>query len=99
MVMRSVLAIVVATFMATPTLAHSWYDARCCSGGDCHPVPCRQIRNDADGRVTFIPTGVQFFKENVLRSQDSQCHICTSRPHTDTGYGYCAYLPRAGEVW
>ena len=97
--MRTVLAAIVVSSGVSPALSHSWYDARCCSGSDCHPVPCEQIRRDADGRVTFVPTGVQFFKENVLQSQDSQCHICTSRPQTNAGYGYCAYLPRAGEVW
>ncbi|MCW6508655.1 hypothetical protein [Lichenifustis flavocetrariae] len=77
---------------ATPVGAHSWYDARCCSGRDCHPVPCDQLRSGTGGMLTFRPTGVQFSKENVLPSQDTQCHICTSRPESDTGYGYCAYV-------
>lgn len=88
------MAVTLAMLSASPAFAHSWYDARCCSDRDCHPVPCGQLRADADGGVTFLPTGVQFFRENVLLSRDAQCHICTSHPETNSGYGYCAYVAR-----
>ncbi len=88
--------LLVAVLYASPACAHSWYDTRCCSGSDCHPVSCLDLKRGAGGSVTFLPTGVTFFRENVLPSQDAQCHICTSRPQTNTGYGYCAYIPRGG---
>lgn len=86
------LAFLVMLVSAVPAGAHSWYDGRCCSGSDCHPVPCEQLTTGPDGSVTFTPTGVHFFKENVLPSRDAQCHICTSHPDRNSGYGYCAYL-------
>lgn len=85
-------ALLVLLSWATPALAHSWYDARCCSGHDCHPVPCERLHAGPVGSVVYLPTNLSFFKENVLPSQDAQCHICTSRPATDTGYGYCVYI-------
>ena len=83
---------VVLTLLASSAHAHSWYDGRCCSGRDCHPVPCDQLSQDTDGSVTFRPTGVHVFRENVLPSQDAQCHLCTSKPGRNEGYGYCAYI-------
>ncbi len=82
----------VALLLATSAQAHSWYDGRCCSGRDCHPVPCDDLSQDPDGSVTFRPTGVHVFRENVLPSQDAQCHLCTSKPGRNEGYGYCAYM-------
>ena len=90
--MRSWVIVLLGLGTASPASAHSWYDARCCSGHDCHPVPCEDLRALSDGSAVFLPTGVPFFRENVLPSKDAQCHICTSRPATDSGYGYCAYL-------
>ena len=75
-----------------PVASLSWYDGRCCSGRDCHPVPCDQLSTAAGGDVTFRPTGVHVFRENVLPSQDAGCHLCTSHPETNTVYGYCAYV-------
>lgn len=84
--------LLLALLSTTPAASHSWYDARCCSDHDCHPVPCQQLRQDPNGDATFLPTGVRFFRENVLPSRDAQCHICTSQPSVNRGYGYCAYL-------
>ncbi len=81
-----------AILAVSPAAAHSWYDARCCAGRDCHPVPCEDLSLAKDGSVIFRPTGVPFFKENVLPSRDAQCHICTSKPERNAGYGYCAYV-------
>ena len=84
--------VLVSVLAMTPAAAHSWYDSRCCSGRDCHPVPCEQLSVAADGSAVFLPTGIPFFRENVLPSLDARCHICTSHPGTNGGYGYCAYV-------
>ncbi len=85
-------AALVALLLATGAHAHSWYDGRCCSGRDCHPVPCEDLSQGPDGSVTYRPTGVHVFRENVLPSKDAQCHLCTSKPGRNEGYGYCAYV-------
>ena len=45
-------------------LAHSWYPSECCGDGDCHPVPCAQLRT---------------VQREPKPSQDGQCHICIHR--------------------
>lgn len=66
----------------TPAQAHSWYPPRCCSGGDCMPVP--------EGGAWPTPTGfhVRFtdpvwgaVDEDVEQSKadiskDGQYHVC-----------------------
>jgi hypothetical protein len=71
-------------------LAHSWYPLECCSGQDCHPVPCETLRENRDGSLTYTPTSNDFEARKIRPSQDAHCHICTSSPD-GRGYAYCAF--------
>ena len=73
-----------------PASSHSWYPPECCSGQDCHPVPCESLRSEDDGNLTYTPTSTHFLKRMIRPSQDSQCHICTSDPDGG-GHPYCAF--------
>ena len=73
-----------------PASAHSWYPPECCSGQDCHPVPCETLRGEMNGGLTYLPANTSFRANMVRPSQDAQCHICTSRPDGG-GFPYCAF--------
>lgn len=91
--MRNLMRIVfMAPLLAYPAQAHEWYSPQCCSGRDCHPVNCEDLHENADGSLTYGPSGITFRKDQIHPSQDARCHICTSQPETDTGTPYCAYV-------
>lgn len=81
-----------------PARAHDWYPSRCCSGGDCMPVP--------DAAVTPTPKGFHIvwrdpvwgevnefvaFAE-IEPSQDGQYHMCL-RPPTSKTRIRCFFAP------
>jgi hypothetical protein len=83
-------ASIVLAFLAAPALAHSWYPPECCSGQDCHPVPCETLRSEDNGGLTYTPTSTSFLKRMIRPSQDGSCHICTSKPDGG-GFPYCVF--------
>lgn len=78
---------------AKPARAHEWYEAACCSGQDCKPVP--------DGTVTETDHGVEIKGWGVISetdprirwSQDDQDHLCV-RPPGPAFYGNFAAKPK-----
>lgn len=70
--------------------AHSWYDASCCSGQDCAPIPMRAVTVTPEGyhvRLTsaehpHVPQGVVlervFGDDDIRLSQDGQFHACVA---------------------
>ena len=70
-------------------LAHWLYADECCSGRDCHPVPCAEIHQFKDG---WDWHGIMFASNVLKRSPDGSCHVC----HSDNDkvfIGHCIYLP------
>lgn len=67
-----------------------WYDASCCSGRDCAPIPMRAVTITPEGyhvRLTsadhpHVPEGVvleRVFRDAEIRlSQDGQYHACVA---------------------
>lgn len=70
------IAIVALTLVCsiTDSIAHSWYSPSCCSGQDCHPVPCEELTELTDGGYKY--QDFVFTKQQVHPSQDNQCHVC-----------------------
>jgi hypothetical protein len=65
-------------------LAHDWYPAECCSGQDCHPVPCEEIDGNLY-RNTIFPS--------VRQSLDDKCHACFIERHGyEHGKGELHYI-------
>lgn len=71
-------------------LAHSWYDAACCSDKDCRPVPCKELIAQPDGTIKW--KDVIFSRDKFKASLDGMCHTCISDAD-GADYGYCVYLP------
>ena len=65
--------------------AHSWYPASCCATNHCHPVPCDELLERADGN--WIWYTFAFRREVVKPSEDQFCHVCTIGPN-----GVCAFI-------
>lgn len=76
---------------------HEWYEAECCSGKDCRPVPSKDVRENADGTWTYLPEGVHFTVNQVRRSKDARVHVCYVCQLDESGrrncWGRCLYLP------
>jgi len=102
--MRRSLALLV---LATPALAHSWYDNACCGDGDCRPVPATDVRELSEGVWKYLPTGHTFQNGGIYRrvrpSKDAHFHVCIGRPYlepatplpgfiTVPGLGFCIYI-------
>jgi len=63
--------------MSTPEYvsAKDWiYPWSCCGSIDCHPVPCSQLIEGANG--DYIYQTFHFLRENVKPSGDGLCHVC-----------------------
>lgn len=93
--MRSVLVALALLASAHQAMAHDWYPANCCSGTDCHPVPCEAINEKANGAMSW--NGWQYDKNQIKVSQDAQCHACHWGPHDAPGkapsdHGYCLFI-------
>lgn len=73
--------------------AHSWYPAACCSGQDCHPVPCEELIPTKDGGYKWGKN--LFSKYQVHPSQDKTCHVCVGEISDDNGtvlpIPYCVF--------
>jgi hypothetical protein len=74
---RMLAAIPFIVLLASTAIAHSWYPAECCTGdemyGDCHPVPCESITEQADG---LRWRDVIFPRSATRLSRDQYCHVC-----------------------
>jgi hypothetical protein len=65
--------------MISPALAmpvHEWYPSSCCGGKDCHPTPCEDLVENADGDWMYVPMRRYLSKDQVSLSHDSRCHVC-----------------------
>jgi len=58
-----------------PASAHEWYPQHCCSGQDCHPIPCEEIKTSPD---YYWWHGIGFPRNASYPSQDGACHVCVS---------------------
>jgi hypothetical protein len=68
-----------ALFAFGPALAHSWYEAACCSGVDCHPVADGIVSERPNGDVEVQGYGVLNHADSRLRwSRDTGDHVCES---------------------
>jgi len=82
--------------VATGALAHSFYDAQCCSGDDCAPVPDGAVTEGPDGYT--LPNGglVPYGSPKIRFSPDGQYHWCHSVPINGEPFTYCLYVPGRG---
>ena len=64
---------------------HSWYPQACCADNHCHPVPCDELLEQADGSWAWYT--FRFNRNLVAPSQDKHCHVCTIGPN-----GQCAFI-------
>jgi hypothetical protein len=73
-------------FTCSVVLAHEWYSYYCCGGKHCRPVACDQLIKNGSG-WEYIPERLTFEPNQILPSQDDNCHICVvdQRP-------VCAYV-------
>lgn len=82
--------------------AHEWYDARCCSGRDCHPVADHTVRGSKAGyTVTLQPGEHPLVKDKpvsgfvpyaeALVSRDRKFHACIVNRELK-----CLYAPQGG---
>ena len=65
MIPRAILALVLLTGTAN---AHSWYETRCCSGGDCQPAPIGSVELTDGG--WFVHRGIRNPNGAVLQNDD-----------------------------
>ena len=101
------LVLAAAVFVLWPGAAwpHSWYDASCCSGVDCHPIPVQGVRVTPGGWEVTIEAGAHpFVKEKrteflpwddprIRRSLDGDFHACVTPV---MGRFLCFYTPDMG---
>lgn len=73
--------------LASFLLAHSFYSYECCTGKDCHPVPCSEI-TEADNGWRW--NGASFPNWMRKDAPDGGCHVCIA-PQSKTPR--CIYLP------
>lgn len=71
--------------------AHDWYDRSCCSGQDCHPIPCEEI---IEKSKSLFYKGWEFFGQSIKPSQDGLCHVCISNEFSKefTPVPHCIYI-------
>lgn len=72
--------------------AHDWYPAACCSGNDCHPVPCEQLKEV--GR-NLVYQGFSFYDTMIKPSLDEACHVCISNEFSIENYSpvpHCVFI-------
>ncbi len=66
-------------------LVHDWYPQTCCAEKHCHPVPCSELLEQADG--SWVWQGYTFMNSLIAPSQDALCHVCTQGT-----LGLCAFV-------
>lgn len=105
MIGRTALALMLT---ASGAVAHSWYDATCCSARDCAPVPAASIVAMGDGyHVTLMPgdhplirwplrTVVPYGDPRINWSQDASQHACIATGPDDYQGVLCIYVTGAG---
>ena len=75
---------------------HEWYDRSCCSGQDCRPVLCTDLKYNLVTK-SWSYKGMEFSGTMIKPSQDNQCHVCFSSINDERGKEYntpfCVYLP------
>jgi hypothetical protein len=101
----ALIVLAIALLWAVMALAHSWYPLDCCSGRDCHPVPCAEISQKRErGMEGYSWTGVRYldryqpdsiwFPKMWHRySPDGKCHVCFSYGQTQTAIPRCIFTP------
>ncbi len=69
------------------------YPSECCAGdettGDCHPIPCEEIKTIADG---YQWRGLLFKGAMVRISKDMSCHVCHGMLNGAPAYPHCIFL-------
>lgn len=90
--MKKIIAVVLM-LLSSGALAHDWYPQDCCSGEDCHPVPCEEIRMDDFG---YYWKGIHFtWAMDRGPSPDGGCHVCITGEHSSTmpgaPYPHCIF--------
>lgn len=89
------LALILAS-LSSAALAHDWYPQECCSGHDCRPVACTDIKVEPFG-ARYLPEDVDFGQSRVRASRDEGCHVCIGKFRDSTGVsltvGRCVFLP------
>ena len=85
---RAVLALLL---LAGPAMAHSWYDADCCSGTDCAPLEPDEVKALADG-YHFRGFVLPYRDPRIRVSKDPDYHWCEN----PKGYVRCFYAPPGG---
>ena len=71
--MRVIGAAMIA-LISMPSVAHDWYPADCCSGGDCAPISDTRIVRTSDGYV--IDGQWKFTTAQARRSLSGRYHAC-----------------------
>jgi hypothetical protein len=92
-----IIAALLGGFLMGPAHAHDgpmgWaYDAACCSGQDCAPLPENSVIERPDGYL-LKETGELIEKAKARQGQDESYHLCRS-VYSKTIY--CIYLPIRG---
>jgi hypothetical protein len=75
-----------------PAVAHSFYDAACCSDRDCAPVHFSTIRERPEG-FYVLPQGDFIERGKEKYSPDGDWHVCRSET---SGKLLCIYVPGRG---
>lgn len=94
------ICLALVSWRAEQVFAHSWYPARCCSGGDCIPVPESAVTSTPGGFNVIwsdpIWGSVNEFvdRKQAEPSQDTQYHICL-KPPTAKNRIRCFFAPLA----
>lgn len=71
--------ILIAALYGGSAFAHDWYEAACCSGQDCAPVPDGTV-TETDHGVEVKGWGTMAESDSRLRwSQDDQDHLCIAK--------------------
>ena len=84
--MRRLLALLL---IVGPAQAHDWYPVECCSGQDCHAVPCEQITQDQFG---YYWKGTHFtWAMDKGPSEDGSCHVCVTLDKPGSPYPHCIF--------
>ena len=79
--------------IASPAIAHDWYDKGCCDDRDCHPEQGRVVSTPKGYLVERLGELVPYGSKKIRRSQDKRFHTC-EYPYTyDQSTIRCLYVP------
>jgi nitrous oxide reductase accessory protein NosL len=91
--------------LASTALAHSWYEAECCSGQDCQQVSPMNVKATAAGWLVQLTskdhplvkapfsTIIPYDSPKVHKSQDENFHVCFGPKQQIL---FCIYVPEMG---